>query len=75
MRYVTNDGKVLDGETFIQIVKALNRVGISPYENLNKFMRDVAKRVKLQSGGKIRTNTSRNFIKDLTAMGFLREEG
>jgi DNA-binding transcriptional regulator PaaX len=42
-------------------------------ESQKMFMSNMAKRVKLQNGKDVRTDTPENFIADLTSMGLVKE--
>lgn len=74
MKFITNDDVILEGNTYLQVVEDLNNKGIAPVKDIREFMSEVAKRVRIQGGGHIRTHSPKGFVEDLTALGFLREE-
>jgi hypothetical protein len=71
---ITNDGMSLLGQTAAEQIDLLHATSFSPCPNRRKFMAEVASRVLLQTGRRVRTSTPEMFIEDLLAAGMLREE-
>lgn len=73
MIVTTNDGQTLSGSPR-EIVHRLNTTSRSPAKSDRTYMKQVAQRMKLQVGRKIKCDNPKNFIAELIKTGMLTEE-
>lgn len=72
--FITNDGATFFARDERHLVELLHNASYSPRETDAKFMADVADRVSMQFGRRIRTDRVEHFIADLTAAGLISEQ-
>lgn len=57
-----------------ELVQKMHALSRSPAENDKAWMAEVAERISMQSGKKIRSSTSDAFVTDLISVGFIKTE-
>lgn len=69
----TSQGEPLEGATPKEWVASLRQNTHFPEKDTRTFMRQTARRAKVQTGKPVRYNTAENFINDLLKAGLLLE--
>jgi len=67
MRFKSQDGVVLSGDDFRDIVRSLRRSSLEKEKTEAEYMAAVARRV----GGGVRTDRHADFVADLVSLGYL----
>lgn len=65
------DGLELKGETYDEIVNGLRETSYNQEDNLEAYMKEVARRTAIQTGTEISWDTSEDFIKELNRAGIV----
>ncbi len=73
-RYFTSDGNEFVAASDDDLVEQMRRASFTPSESSAEFMRDVALRLKEESGVVIKTGKPEDFITSLVDLGFLEEK-
>jgi hypothetical protein len=73
VRIITKDGTTFEGRTPEALARKLYLASRAWHENERDFTRQVARRVMLWNGKKIRTGTAGKFISDLLSAGLIRQ--
>jgi hypothetical protein len=66
-----SDGAVFTGSDEKAIVRAMKHTDWHAPERKGEYMEDVAARIDMMTGQKIRVSSPKAFLKDLQAVGFL----
>lgn len=72
MRYLTNDGHTIEGDSPEAVVSELHRRSRSPTKDDVMFMVEMAKRVYDQTGQTISTASPTELVADLISIGLLK---
>lgn len=73
MKYMTNDGVIISGDTPTKVIKALRKNAWFPGKDLEAYMQKTAYFAELQTGKRIRKDTAENILKDLIKAGLLKQ--
>lgn len=71
MLWLSNDQKLLWGQTEKEIVVMLRNMSYTPDKSVKAYMTSVKDRVKFQFNREIRDDTVVNFIADLEELGLI----
>jgi hypothetical protein len=66
-----DDGRVYTGNTEAELVSRLRSSSLTAEKTDREFMREAARRARLQTGKRVRYNTPENFIADLVKTGLI----
>ncbi len=73
MKFKTEEGEIVEGNSPIEIVRALRDGGrFCADQTDDEYMKGFAERWKEYSGGVVRFDTAYHFIDDLIKTGFLK---
>jgi hypothetical protein len=68
----TNTGEILRGKTAQELVAEMRETTYFPEKDMRTFLRQAAKRVKVQTGKDVRYDNAVHFIADLKNIGLLK---
>jgi hypothetical protein len=71
--YIVGDDRI-EAVSVTQLVHRMHQTSFAPAADDRAFMRQVANRVKLQSGARVRSNTAKNFVADMVSAGMIKIE-
>lgn len=72
MKYKTNEGEIVEGNSPIEIVRALRDGGRFVAEQSDdEYMKGFAERWKQYSGKSVQFDSAENFVNDLVKTGFM----
>lgn len=71
MRFVLPDGKPVEGESWADIVKAMNDEKFTPARRLSTYRQSLADRVAAMYGREIDYTTNKSLVLDLVEVGLL----
>ncbi len=73
MKYKTEDGEFVEGNSPIEIVRALRDGGrFTAEQTEDEYMKGFAERWKEYSGNAVRFDSAENFVDDLVETGFMK---
>ena len=73
MKYKTEDGELIEGNSPIEIVRNLRDGGrFTAEQSDEEYMKGFAERWKEYSGNKVKFDSAENFINDLVKTGYLK---
>lgn len=75
IHYMTNDGERFEASTPLEVIHHLrSSMWLKSDATHEEFMRDMAERVREQTGTQLDTSTVENFVTTLVATGLLKIE-
>lgn len=73
MKYKTEDGELIEGNSPIEIVRNLRDGGRFTADQADdQYMKGFSERWKEYSGNKVRFDSAENFVNDLVKTGYLK---